>query len=363
MSNVFMPYAFKGMRRSPASRGVGGHLIAPPSTHVSGTSYPWVNPGQEIAPIPEWLSTLLQRPSSNLDSSCWIEVGRRNTEITRQAEKLRQVGIPHSRAWTLMQEFNRRCCKPPLEEAEVAKIVESIFRPEYAPTSLPSILSPLPAFVAGAIVKNAEHRARAKNPPSPLFFFARLIKGHPEFSVCDGHRAATKLDTILSDLYQGADPWAAAFPNACDDPRFEFIRSCNAVRVPGEGSLNLALCEALAHPLKPAREYSPTCTTFLSLAFYLQLSRPTDFIALPVATIAEMLSVDRTTIGQYRKILAENGLLTHTKKYSPHSLADEYRVATEAFDLDTGEQHPWATPNHLRSQILIPAKRWGSGGV
>ncbi len=90
---------------------------------------------------------------------------------------------------------------------------------------------------------------------------------------------------------------------------------------------------------------------------------PDRFIALPVATIADMLSVDRTTIGQYRKTLAENGLLTHTKKYSPHSLADEYRVATEAFDLDTGEQHPWATPNHLRSQILIPAKRWGSGGV
>jgi len=36
-------------------RGDGGNLVAPPSNHVSGQPYAWLNPGQPIAPMPAWL--------------------------------------------------------------------------------------------------------------------------------------------------------------------------------------------------------------------------------------------------------------------------------------------------------------------
>lgn len=36
-------------------RGDGGNLVAPPSMHVSGRPYAWLNPDQPLAPMPAWL--------------------------------------------------------------------------------------------------------------------------------------------------------------------------------------------------------------------------------------------------------------------------------------------------------------------
>ena len=36
-------------------RGNGGNLVAPPSMHISGRPYAWINPEQPIAPMPPWL--------------------------------------------------------------------------------------------------------------------------------------------------------------------------------------------------------------------------------------------------------------------------------------------------------------------
>jgi hypothetical protein len=36
-------------------RGDGGNLVAPPSMHISGRPYAWVNPDQPLAPMPAWL--------------------------------------------------------------------------------------------------------------------------------------------------------------------------------------------------------------------------------------------------------------------------------------------------------------------
>lgn len=36
-------------------RGDGGNLVAPPSMHISGRPYAWLNPDQPLAPMPTWL--------------------------------------------------------------------------------------------------------------------------------------------------------------------------------------------------------------------------------------------------------------------------------------------------------------------
>lgn len=36
-------------------RGDGGNLVAPPSMHISGRPYAWINPGHPLAPMPSWL--------------------------------------------------------------------------------------------------------------------------------------------------------------------------------------------------------------------------------------------------------------------------------------------------------------------
>ena len=36
-------------------RGNGGLVVAPPSNHISGNPYAWINPSQPLAPMPDWL--------------------------------------------------------------------------------------------------------------------------------------------------------------------------------------------------------------------------------------------------------------------------------------------------------------------
>jgi hypothetical protein len=44
------------------TRGAGGYVIAPPSLHITGHRYRWLNPDAPIADLPPWLYRLLERP-------------------------------------------------------------------------------------------------------------------------------------------------------------------------------------------------------------------------------------------------------------------------------------------------------------
>lgn len=222
-----------------------------------------------------------------------------------------------------------------MEEAQVEGIVASIMRPEYAPAPKPAPGLPINEAIAAAIEKNREGRG-----VTPLFTFARILKALPELERLDGLEAAKAIELWMPSISGNLDFWDEQFDGLCDDPRAEFIRSWEVVKVPGEGdSLTCARAAALASPLKPRRSYSKVYDEFISLAGHLQRAHPDIPVALPTLRIGAILGCDRKTVGLYRKFACKAGLLSKVGDYDvKEKLADEYIFDASSFDWITGEQ-------------------------
>lgn len=116
-------------------RGEGGYIIAPPSIHISGNVYRWLeghNPNE--LPLAEWperfYDLAFETPNSQKLCSAideGVEFGERNQSLASIAGSWIRAGhtveecVGKAVAWNLMN-------KPPMEEAEVRTTVESIFR-------------------------------------------------------------------------------------------------------------------------------------------------------------------------------------------------------------------------------------------
>jgi hypothetical protein len=119
-------------------RGHGGYVVAPPSTHISGKSYEWAA-GKDLAPVPKWLVTALQRPRTKVSapSAEWRDLvrngvteGKRNDAAARLAgHLLRRYVDPHVTLELLMA-WNVARCSPPLAPPEITTIVNSIAKLE-----------------------------------------------------------------------------------------------------------------------------------------------------------------------------------------------------------------------------------------
>ncbi len=122
-------------------RGEGGMVVAPPSVHPSGRHYAWEashQPGEmPLAPVPPWLLRLLG--SSGLRRGHplvhWrvlvregVEEGQRNSTIASFAGHLLWHGVDPEVVLELLLCWNRVRCRPPLDDAEVARVVASITR-------------------------------------------------------------------------------------------------------------------------------------------------------------------------------------------------------------------------------------------
>ena len=120
-------------------RGDGGCVVAPPSIHTSGKHYVWIEgrgPGSiKPAPMPVWLLQLISGNGKTAGHAVdyWRQLlhegvpqGERNNTIASLAGHLLWHGVDPDVVQELLLCWNRTRCRPPLEDNEVVRTVDSI---------------------------------------------------------------------------------------------------------------------------------------------------------------------------------------------------------------------------------------------
>jgi hypothetical protein len=105
-------------------RAEGGYVVLPGSIHENGQPYEWVE-GTADLPLPDipvWLSELQKTAVSRSTTGTKYVEGERNDRLFRIASAVRAKG---GDVLAEVRRANDELCSPPLESAEVQRIVES----------------------------------------------------------------------------------------------------------------------------------------------------------------------------------------------------------------------------------------------
>ncbi len=120
-------------------RGDGGYVVAPPSIHRSGASYDFEASSSPddvpLADLPDWIKDVATRPRFGVTprpsggaGGSIIPKGRRNDTLTRIAGTIRGQGCDPETIYAGIASVNQSGCVPPLEDADVRRIAQSIGR-------------------------------------------------------------------------------------------------------------------------------------------------------------------------------------------------------------------------------------------
>jgi hypothetical protein len=123
-------------------RAAGGYVVAPPSKLIDGRRYE-VDEAAPVAPLPTWLGGLLITPTREQRKpepvTTWLRMvrwniaeGQRNESLARFAGHLFHHNVDPDLVSGLTHLINDQRCKPPLDDHEVERIVESIAGRELA---------------------------------------------------------------------------------------------------------------------------------------------------------------------------------------------------------------------------------------
>ena len=222
----------------------GGYIVAPPSLHASGRAYCWEVTHEPtdaaLASWPAWLSAMLASPKPKATApgassqGGTIRDGQRNAHLASLAGSMRKRGMTEGEILAGLREVNSKRCRPPLDDAEVVRIAQSISN--YAPeasvdelldstglkegaqldsgTALESVLAGLAEHVKeaspvrrAAIREEAIRRLKSGGVSSPAKAVDAAL-GPPPRREVDDERQGKALD------FEQPDPWTAEVDGA-----------------------------------------------------------------------------------------------------------------------------------------------------
>jgi hypothetical protein len=228
-------------------RGDGGYVAAPPSLHVSGREYRWLENslGLTLPLLPDWLFELAYRPGGerkadsapadapkfpNTDGEKFHE-GERNSRMFRELSRLRASShFCESELYRTAVILNQSRCNPPLADAEVETIVRQVCRypagtsrtytsvpvsgnaqpvatpsiPEQTQPQVQSQAQTIPSKTVVSMLSTFE----PENSSRPEFIAGLFRKGYPSILVAEPGLGKTLLvQRLICDLSIGGPVW------------------------------------------------------------------------------------------------------------------------------------------------------------